>query len=72
MSCGECRGKILIHHPDDAPVNAFRELLEELAEEIGSRKEAQNVVDQLTQDVYQGDAWNLRCIEAIEEAGENP
>lgn len=72
MSCEECRGQITVQHPDDEPILAFRELMEKLAEEIGSRKEARSVVDGLVEEVYHGSAENLDFIEALEEAGENP
>ncbi|WP_049937169.1 hypothetical protein [Haloplanus natans] len=71
MSCGECRGQITVQHPDDEPILAFRELMEKLAEEIGSRKEARNVANQLVQDVYHGSPENLDFIEALEEEGGN-
>ncbi len=45
--------------------------MEKLAEEIGSRKEARNVANQLVQDVYHGSPENLDFIEALEEEGGN-
>ncbi|WP_157575375.1 hypothetical protein [Haloferax sp. Q22] len=71
MTCEECRNQITVQHPGDEPVNAFRELMEKLADEIGNRKEARSVVDGLVEEVYHGSAENLDFIEALEEAGEN-
>jgi len=72
VSCEECRDQITVQHPDDEPINAFRALMEKLADEIGSRKEARRVVDQLVHEVHHGSPENLSFIEALEKAGENP
>jgi len=71
MSCEECRGRITVQHPEDEPILAFRELMEKLAKEIGSRKEARSVVDGLVEEVYHGSPENLDFIQALEEAGGN-
>jgi len=71
VSCEECRGHITVLHPDDKPINAFRELFEKLAEEIGGRKEAREIADQIVLNLNHGSPQNLRYLEALEEAGEN-